>query len=73
MPLHPLLRPLALLQQALRRAVGAVIGSGVQIAAGRAIPPGLTIVQDPADLVMRVDLPPGTSRARTSGGGLVPL
>lgn len=52
---------------------GAVVGSGVNVAAGRAIPAGLTIVQDPADLVLRLDLPAGTSRARVFQGGLQPL
>jgi len=52
---------------------GAVVGSGVFVAPGRAIPAGLTVVQDPQRVVGRVDLPEGTTRARVSQGGLQPL
>ena len=51
----------------------AVIGSGVRVAAGRAIPAGLTIVLDAAAVVTHVDLPAGTRLARAAGGGLHPL
>lgn len=51
----------------------AVIGSGVRVAAGRAIPAGLTIVIDPGAVVSRVDVPVGTRLARAVGGGLHPL
>ncbi len=52
---------------------GAVIGSGVRVAAGRAIPAGLTVVCDPASVVAKVTVPEGTRMARAMDGGLQPL
>ncbi len=49
----------------------AIIGSGVRIAAGRTVAPGLTVVADPESIVSRTDLPAGTQLAYASRGGLV--
>lgn len=52
---------------------GAVLGQGVRVAAGRAIPAGLTLLPDPGQVVRSVDVPEGTTRARVRDGRLEPL
>ncbi len=51
---------------------GAVLASGVRVAPGRAIPPGLEILLDPGTVLTRLDLPAGTSRAVARDGRLEP-
>lgn len=50
-----------------------VVGQGVRVAAGRCLPPGLTLLTDPDGVVTRVDLPAGTTRARVRDGRMEPL
>lgn len=51
---------------------GAVVGSGVRVAPGRVLPPGVAILADPDQVLRRVDLPAGTPRAVVRNGGLEP-
>ncbi len=51
----------------------AVIGQGVRIAAGRAIPPGLLVLPEAGAVLADPAVPAGTQRARVSGGRLEPL
>ena len=51
----------------------ATIGQGVRIAAGRVVPPGLTILPDPAGVLTTVDIPEGTTRTRVRNGKLEPI
>jgi carbonic anhydrase/acetyltransferase-like protein (isoleucine patch superfamily) len=51
---------------------GATLASGVRVAPGRAIPPGLEILGDPSQVLSRLDLPAGSHRARLRGGSLEP-
>ena len=50
----------------------AVIGSGVRVAPGRAIPPGLTVLADSSGTLTRVDVPAGCTRAVVRDGALEP-
>ncbi len=52
---------------------GAMVGQGVRVAAGRAIPPGLTVLPDPRGVLYRVEVPDGCHRSRVVDGGLEPL
>jgi len=52
---------------------GAVIASGIRVAPGRAIPPGVEILGDPAQVLTRLDLPEGCARAVARGGRLEPV
>lgn len=49
---------------------GAVVGQGVRIAPGRAVPPGLTILGDPAAVLRDLDVPAGCTRAHVHDGRL---
>ncbi len=49
------------------------IGQGVRIAAGRVVPPGLTILPDPDGVLTSLDVPEGTTRARVNQGKLEPI
>ncbi len=51
---------------------GAVLASGIRVAPGRAIPPGLEILGDPAQVLTRLDLPAGCARAEARAGRLEP-
>ncbi|MDP2315889.1 MAG: hypothetical protein Q8P41_23535 [Pseudomonadota bacterium] len=51
----------------------AVLASGVRVAPGRAIPPGLEILGDPAQVLTRLDLPAGCGRATARDGRLEPV
>lgn len=51
----------------------AVLGAGVLVAPGRAVPPGVEIVADPSSMLRVLDLPAGCTRARAVGGRLEPL
>lgn len=51
---------------------GAVIGQGVRIAAGRAIPAGVTVLPSAEGIVVRTEFPEGAKRVRVSAGGLIP-
>ncbi|MDP2305070.1 MAG: hypothetical protein Q8P18_03500 [Pseudomonadota bacterium] len=52
---------------------GAVLASGIRVAPGRVIPSGLEILGDPAQVLTRLDLPPGCGRAEARGGRLEPV
>lgn len=52
---------------------GAVIASGIRVAPGRAIPAGLEILGDPAQVLTRLDVPLGCGRAQARGGRLEPI
>lgn len=52
---------------------GAVLASGVRVAPGRVIPPGLLVLPDPADVLRVVDVPAGCTRAVVRDGALEPL
>jgi len=52
---------------------GALLGQGVRVAAGRAIPAGLTVLPDPGGVLAAVEVPAGTTRAHVRGGRLEPL
>ncbi|MBM4393259.1 MAG: hypothetical protein FJ090_19205, partial [Deltaproteobacteria bacterium] len=49
---------------------GSVVGQGVRVAAGRAVPPGLTVLPDPSAVLTRVEVPEGATRARVVNGRL---
>lgn len=49
---------------------GSVIGQGVRVAAGRAVPGGITVLPDPAGVLTHLDLPEGATRARVVNGRL---
>ncbi len=49
-----------------------VVGQGVRVAAGRCLPPGLTLLPDPAGVVTRVEVPAGATRVRVRDGALEP-
>ncbi len=49
---------------------GSVIGQGVRVAAGRAVPAGITVLPDPAAVLTHVDVPEGTTRACVVNGRL---
>ncbi len=49
---------------------GSVIGQGVRVAAGRAVPAGLTVLPDPGGVLSRVEVPEGATRARVVNGRL---
>ncbi len=51
---------------------GTVIASGIRVAPGRAIPPGIAILGDPAHVLTRLDLPEGCGRAIAREGRLEP-
>lgn len=51
---------------------GAVLASGVRVAPGRALPPGVEVLLDPASVLRAVDVPPGTARAVVRDGRLDP-
>lgn len=51
---------------------GAVVASGVRVAPGRVIPPGIEVMLDPATILTRVDLPSGVVRAVVRDGRLEP-
>ena len=48
----------------------AVLAAGVRVAPGRAVPPGLEVLLDPADVLTRLEVPEGTTRAVARGGRL---
>jgi acetyltransferase-like isoleucine patch superfamily enzyme len=50
----------------------AVIGQGVKIAPGRVVPAGVTILPATTDILTRLELPEGVTRARVEGNRLVP-
>ncbi|MES2640827.1 MAG: hypothetical protein V4850_15135 [Myxococcota bacterium] len=52
---------------------GAVLASGIRVAPGRVIPAGLEVLGDPAQVLTRLDLPPGCGRAEARGGRLEPI
>jgi carbonic anhydrase/acetyltransferase-like protein (isoleucine patch superfamily) len=51
---------------------GAVVGQGVRVAPGRAIPAGLTVLGDPGHVLRSVRVPEGCARAFVRDGALVP-
>ncbi len=50
-----------------------LLGQGVRVAAGRCLPPDLTILPDSGGIVANVDVPAGASVVRVAGGHLEPL
>ncbi len=50
----------------------AVVGTGVLVAPGRVVPAGLQLVAGGDSLLMRLDVPPGTRRARVVRGAAEP-
>lgn len=52
---------------------GALLGQGVRVAAGRAIPRGLTVLPDPDGVAASVELAEGVTRARVRHGRLEPI
>lgn len=52
---------------------GAVVGSGVRVAPGRAIPPNLTVMVDPWSVLRIVEAPVGCTRAVVRDGALEPI
>lgn len=52
--------------------VGTILGQGVRVAAGRAIPGGLTVLPNPEMIVVRSEVPQGCTRVRVANGALEP-
>lgn len=51
----------------------AVLGSGVRVAPGRAVPAGLVVLPDPSEVLSRPDAPPGARKVVVRNGGLEPV
>lgn len=52
---------------------GAIVGEGIKIGPGRVIPPGLTILPATDQVLVKVEVPEGCTRARVVGQRLEPI